>query len=97
MTAVGVANPRAQGHATTMTLMADMRAVTYRSSVEPEDLPRKRIQHAKVTNASIITQGAKMDAIRSAIVTSVIAKNMSNDAKNFDVRLKMKIHTNRIK
>jgi hypothetical protein len=66
ITAVGVASPNAQGHATTMTLIADLRAATYRSSKVPDDSFSSKIQHAKVTMASIITHGAKIDAMRSA-------------------------------
>lgn len=66
ITAVGVARPNAHGHATTITLIADLSAATYLSSRVPDDSFRSKIQQAKVTMASIITHGAKMDAIRSA-------------------------------
>jgi hypothetical protein len=50
-----------------MTLMADMRAVTHRSSIEPDDAFNSETQQTKVTAASIITQGAKIDAMRSVL------------------------------
>ena len=63
---MGVARPKAQGHATTMTLMADMRAVTHRSSIEPDESFNSENQHTKVIPESKITHGANIDAIRSA-------------------------------
>lgn len=57
--------PRAQGHATTITLIADIKALTYRSSTDPDDSSNNNAQQAKVRILSIITHGAKIEAMRS--------------------------------
>lgn len=62
---MGVASPRAQGHATTITLIADIRAVTNRSSIDPDDSLNNETQHTNVIIESIMTHGANIDAIRS--------------------------------
>ena len=65
ITAVGVASPSVHGHATIITLITDLSAATYRSSNVPDDSFSSKIQLTKVTKASIITHGAKIDAMRS--------------------------------
>mmetsp|Transcript_175 Transcript_175/g.270 ORF Transcript_175/g.270 Transcript_175/m.270 type:complete len:407 (-) Transcript_175:107-1327(-) len=61
MTAVGVANPRAQGQATTITAIPDVKAAKKRSSCLFQH------NHAKkVMVASVNTMGAKTQAIASA-------------------------------
>ena len=72
ITAVGVASPKAHGQATTITLIADIRAVTYLSSVDPDSSSSNSAQHEKVTMASIITQGANIEAMRSIQVVSYV-------------------------
>jgi hypothetical protein len=47
--------------------MADMRAVTHRSSIDPDDSFNSETQQTKVTTASVITHGAKIDAMRSVL------------------------------
>ena len=60
--------PRAQGHATTITLIADIKALTYRSSTDPDDSSNNNAQQVKVRMLSIITHGAKIEAMRSVDV-----------------------------
>ncbi len=60
-----MASPKAQGQATTITLIADMRAVTNRSSIDPDDSLNSETQHMNVIIESIITHGANIEAIRS--------------------------------